>query len=477
MSIGLTIAPRHWLLIVLCLGVITANVYTCRFDYRPPTYLGAAHPMEKHLTAQSNERQKRMFARMQDNRGSQTLPLWLSIAILAWLFIALLPRYRWRLIPLLILLLPLAAEAGFRYWVKHGISAQDYANRVAAFHDHGNAYTSALHEPSPYVGYRPKANLDLPNGRKHNNLGFRDHRDLGPEHDSLRLVFIGGSTTYGGDLPDNQDTFTYRLEQALNSEYADKLNGRAIEVVNAGLAAATSAENLSRLIFLVSEIAPDLVVIHHGLSETWTRAYGGPIQSDFSNYRTLWHVDTGLCGGRPVMHGLSEVLTVHSRLFHWLAGSAGMARVKGVVSVNHANTGGCRGDCSRGLAENDTGYFERNTRYMVSIAEAMGAGVVIASISPPVATQTRPEGVYGIGVPQQNRAMQRVADAEGVPFFDFAAVMPMDMEHIVLDKHVNEVGAQKKADLFQAFFRERGVIDGLLSGEADAMPREPESSP
>jgi len=56
-------------------------------------------------------------------------------------------------------------------------------------------------------------------------------------------------------------------------------------VVNAGLAGATSAENLSRLIFLVSEVAPDLVVIHHGLSETWTRAYGCPIQSDFSNYR------------------------------------------------------------------------------------------------------------------------------------------------------------------------------------------------
>jgi hypothetical protein len=145
----------------------------------------------------------------------------------------------------------------------------------------------SVYVPHHYTLYNPRPNLKLPDGTMHNNLGMRDNRDFPKNDGAIRIVFIGGSTTYTINILDNRQIFSYRLETLLNDHYQKLFPGIRIQVINAGMGGATSAENMLRLIFFVSELDPDLVVIQHGLNDVWPRMYG-TIQSDFSNYRKRW---------------------------------------------------------------------------------------------------------------------------------------------------------------------------------------------
>ena len=54
--------------------------------------------------------------------------------------------------------------------------------------------------------------------------------------------------------------------------------------------------------------------------------------------------------------------------------------------------------------------------------------------------------------------MKEVAERNGVPIFDFASVMPTDKKYWADGRHVNELGAEKKAELFADFIHKNGLI-------------------
>ena len=101
-------------------------------------------------------------------------------------------------------------------------------------------------------------------------------------------------------------------------------------------------------------------------------------------------------------------------------------------------------------------YFQRNLENMIFVARGRGVRIVLATWAhSPMDGDYVTWPHYQKGIAQNNDVVRQVARQNNVPMFDFALVMPQDKQYWHDGRHVNEVGSQKKAELFAAF------LDGM----------------
>jgi len=98
----------------------------------------------------------------------------------------------------------------------------------------------------PYLLYGPASGYSNIHGRQHNRAGFRGRfvpqkRALGKK----RILFLGGSTTYGWKVNRANYTFPAQIRKLLQQKYP----GQNFEVINAGLPSGSSAELLTHFHF------------------------------------------------------------------------------------------------------------------------------------------------------------------------------------------------------------------------------------
>jgi len=378
---------------------------------------------------------------------------------------------RWGVRRTAFVLAPLAlvaalVEVGLRWWFP---VAPDGVRRVLSPAAAGTGVEGGAYRPHHYTLYTLNPRPGSVGRPAHHPLGLRDGRDLAPDPSAIRIVFLGGSTTYTVGVPDDARIFSARLERLLNASLGRELAGRRFEVVNAGLPGATSAENLIRLAMQVPEVAPDLVVIHHGLNDGWARAAGG-VEPDYANYRRVWSRPTAFPSERPVAAGAAAWLAGRSMAVALAVGGAGLLPVPAVGDyVRHPDermTG-------RGLDGSTTRYFERNTRSMVAIARSLGAGVVLATM----AVSPELDRIPRRTVAEHNAVLAAVAERDGVPLFDFAAVMATGPEHMPDGRHVSQAGSDLKADLFHQFLLGSGIAASLAASLRAPLPATPPPGP
>ena len=316
---------------------------------------------------------------------------------------------------------------------------------------------SHIYEPHHYAIYIPKPGLSTPDGLRHDSLGLRDAREFAPDPRAIRIVFVGGSTTYTHDIRDNTKIFSSGLERLLDEHYRSELGERRIEVVNAGMGAATSAENLIRLIFHVSEVRPDLLVLQEGINDVPPRGLG-TLRSDYGNYRKIWGPPSLFDGEESIAYSGVVRIGELGMLGHFVLRRLHLARPW------HVNRFSTRSQEYRAedVSRNDSRYFERNLRYMIAIARAMGADVLLASSAVEERLDWTRELGLARGVAEHNAVNRRIAAEEGVPFFDFAAQMPTDSEHMPDGMHVSQRGSDRKRDLYFRYLVESGVVARLL---------------
>lgn len=120
-------------------------------------------------------------------------------------------------------------------------------------------------------------------GRQHNEDGYRGKAvPLDRQPGILRVLCLGGSTTYGWGVPYPYQTYPAALEELLRSNlpkgYSD------VEVLNGGLPWGTSAEMLTHYHFKYHYYRPDVVIINEGGNDAqgYTLPYYHP---DYSNWR------------------------------------------------------------------------------------------------------------------------------------------------------------------------------------------------
>jgi hypothetical protein len=103
--------------------------------------------------------------------------------------------------------------------------------------------------PHQYIGYVPASNYQS-NENYHSSLGFRSQEIEVPKPEgTYRIVALGGSTTYGTDVPSPEQAYPSQLQDYLQTNGYEN-----VEVVNAGAGAYTSWESLMNLQFRVLDI-------------------------------------------------------------------------------------------------------------------------------------------------------------------------------------------------------------------------------
>jgi len=135
-----------------------------------------------------------------------------------------------------------------------------------------------------YLLYICAPNYSHPkNGPQHNADGYRGKAvPLDRRPGVLRVLCLGGSTTYGYGVPLPSQSYPAALEELLREKlpagYTD------VEVINGGLPYATSAEILTHYHFKYHYYRPDIVVINEGGNDAqgYTLPYYHP---DNSNWR------------------------------------------------------------------------------------------------------------------------------------------------------------------------------------------------
>jgi lysophospholipase L1-like esterase len=146
-------------------------------------------------------------------------------------------------------------------------------------------------KPHPYMLWENTPEWVSGNGiRQTNKQGYRNQNDIGIlEPDTLRILALGGSTTYS-NLPNGpNDSWPAQLERELNKQVANTKYKR-VEVVNGGLQYATSAELLLHYLFRDRYLGSKIVVLHTGENDI------GPLLFDdynpeYTHFRPGWNAN------------------------------------------------------------------------------------------------------------------------------------------------------------------------------------------
>lgn len=155
-----------------------------------------------------------------------------------------------------------------------------------------NQNNALRYRPHPYFNY-----VSTPSFRFENN-GYAPHNAIGlrkplcctgnKPSNLIRVVALGGSTTYGMYFSYEQSVWPALLEERLRNQ-----RGPHVEVVNAGVPNYTTFEMIGMMAMRVPEFIPDIVLIHTGLNDAFAVGFkdeGGPDNSYFRhsfNYRPL----------------------------------------------------------------------------------------------------------------------------------------------------------------------------------------------
>ncbi len=256
--------------------------------------------------------------------------------------------------------------------------------------------------PDPQGGrtLQPGASLEGSAGNIHvNSMGFRG-RELARQKPpgTLRLWCLGGSTTFDILATEDAHTWPARLEHHL----AARLDGRSVEVINAGIPGEHVMTNLRDLRRKGPGLAPDVVIIHQGpndlrsiANQKWPPRFPKPtLLSRMSAWRVAW-----------------DLLPPPLPRQEW---------------------------ASRRLVAADMGELRRGIEQLVAEAQRQGALPVIASHGFAVAEgagelaawwglgrDARGYGLTPLGLVQAYEAMNgmfaQVAQQRGVPFVDLRA--------------------------------------------------------
>jgi lysophospholipase L1-like esterase len=144
----------------------------------------------------------------------------------------------------------------------------------------------------PHLGY-----IQYPGYKKYgivqnNEDGYRGEKVPLQKGGKLRILCMGGSTTYGFTVDSPCQAYPARLEVLLNSYFhqdsvlAKRYKG--VEVINAGLESGTSAEELQQYLFKYRYYKPDVVIVHSGVNDAELVAHANhDFQLDYEDSRRL----------------------------------------------------------------------------------------------------------------------------------------------------------------------------------------------
>lgn len=137
-----------------------------------------------------------------------------------------------------------------------------------------------------YLNYIPATGFTWRGIAQHNEAGYRGTQiPVARVPGKLRILFLGGSTTYDVLVPDPENTYPAQTGRALKKSLSSRqLPFTDVEVINGGMDFATSAEFVTHYIMKYRFYRPDIVVIHTGLNDSMAGAFGN-YRPDYTHWR------------------------------------------------------------------------------------------------------------------------------------------------------------------------------------------------
>lgn len=201
-----------------------------------------------------------------------------------------------RFILVLIVIAALEAIGYLSMWVNSRsfdyLSNKNYFNIRAMLLGDKNPEYFPHYLSLPYLGYIPYPGYKKYGIVQHNEDGYRGNKVLLGKTDKFRMLCLGGSTTYGFSVDSPSQTFPAQLEVLVNNY----INGdsvlnkkyRGAEVINGGLEAGNSAEELQQYLFKYRYYRADVVIVHSGVNDAFLVHDAPPdFQLDYTHYRRM----------------------------------------------------------------------------------------------------------------------------------------------------------------------------------------------
>jgi len=159
-------------------------------------------------------------------------------------------------------------------------------------YDYGRLAKSELSQfrfvPDVVLPYRLKPGFEFTSTdgyqtTTHNSSGFRGAEFTPKSDNALRIICLGGSTTYGVSVVDNAATYPYSLKRLLNDD-SRRVGWNKVEVFNLGVGGYTSREVLTTLKLYGLPLEPDIVLIQSGVNDVVPRFYPS-FNRDYTHFR------------------------------------------------------------------------------------------------------------------------------------------------------------------------------------------------
>ena len=225
-----------------------------------------------------------------------------------------------------------------------------------------------LYRPHPYlpIALRPSSDYrDGDTSGRINSLGLRGpERTIEKPPGVLRVLCVGGSTTFGAGILGDENTWPARLESHLAAGWPNQ----RVEVWNAGVPGYTTAENIIYLGLTLVDFHPDLVIFYEGYNDFKPNRHPG-FRADYSHWRDR--------AAPPVRSPLARL-----RLYEKLDKLARRFIRPPTAEVRDAATGAAlkRYDT---VSEEGLSVFRRNLHTLAAIARSAGARVAFATYAHP----------------------------------------------------------------------------------------------
>lgn len=290
--------------------------------------------------------------------------------------------------------------------------------------------------PQAYLLYIPTPLFESNNQVQNNADGYRGPAiPLERSPGTFRILFMGGSTTYGEGVENPGDSYPAQLGRLLAG--APELAGKNIEVINAGLRWGTSAEILTHYLLKFRYYKPDLVVLNPGGNDP--QAYiARSYQPDYSSFRMPPPAIKPL---QPQARWL-----LHSRFFSAMIVLLFFPDLAtGALFVHNGENTPAEWFHSRepGVLQLDELAFYNNITTVVREIKAGGAEAFLLSYQGnPYDAGTQLE--WRAYFDYEEQVLQTIGKEQGVPFSPFPlAVMSNDVW--VDASHINAEGEKHKA--------------------------------
>lgn len=312
--------------------------------------------------------------------------------------------------------------------------------------------------PDTELPYRLKPNFEFisPDGyqkTKHNSSGFRGEAFTPKSDNTLRILCLGGSTTYGVSVVDNAATYPASLNRLLN-DYSRQAGREQVEVFNLGVGGYTSREVLATLKRYALPLEPDIVLIQSGVNDVAPRFYPDfaadythfrkPLQSLNVNFavRIAYHSHLFIIAGWKL--GLLKPLTLQSQSQYPLPPVS-----EAVANLNRNGTQAYQDNLSEAI---DVSRKADVHVWLLTQAHMFGT-----TFQAPTKEMRLLDDAYHRGMIEHNLLIRELAKNKSVGLIDLENTMPPKRAYFHDPIHMSEEGNQIKAKLIAQSLQKTGI--------------------